>query len=306
MRVMVDTDVGVDDALALMMVLASPDVEVVGICGVAGNVGLDQVMRNIGVVLDAVGAPPVPVYRGCATPLIGEHRDAGGVHGADGLGNTAFPPSSRPVADVHAALAIVEAGRTCADLTLLALGPLTNVALAFRLDPELPARLERLVVMGGTIRGQGNVTPAAEYNFWADPEAAHIVLNSGANLWLISWETTLDHLIPWDRWEELVRLPTPKARFVRAITGHIEGVLRHTFQLPGFTVPDPLAAAVALAPEAVRRAERHAVQVELCGHHCRGQTVVDYHGVGAEPPNAHVVFELDMDAVNALLERALT
>ncbi|MDQ7029116.1 MAG: nucleoside hydrolase [Ardenticatenia bacterium] len=303
---LVDTDVGVDDALALMMVLAAPEVDVVGICGVAGNVGLDHVMRNIGVVLDAAGAPPIPIYRGCAGPLVGEHRDAGGVHGADGLGNTAFPPSSRPVSDAHAALAIVEASRACPDLTLLTLGPLTNVALAFRLDPEVPSRLNRLIVMGGTIRGQGNVIPAAEYNVWADPEAAHIVLNSGANLWLISWETTLEHLIPWGQWGELLRQPTPKARFARAITGHIEKVVRHTFRLPGFPIPDPLAAAVAMAPEAVRRAHHFPVHVELCGRHCRGQTIVDYHGVGGKAPNAHVVFELDMETIYALLERGLT
>ncbi len=305
LQLMVDTDVGVDDALALLIVLAAPEVELLGVCGVAGNVALNQVMRNIGVVLDVAQAPPVPIYRGCANPLIGEHRDAGGVHGEDGLGNTSFPPSRRPVADQHAALAIVETARAHPGMTLLTLGPLTNVALALRLDPELPRRLGRIVVMGGTIRGQGNVTPAAEYNVWADPEAAHIVLNSGADLWLVSWETTLDHMIPWKRWASLVGKETPKARFASAITRHIEGVLRHTFHLPGFTIPDPLAAVVAVMPEAVRRAEPHAVHVELCGHHCRGQTVVDYHGVSGQAPNAHVVLEIEMEAVHALLEQAL-
>lgn len=256
-------------------------------------------------VLDAVEAPSVPVYRGCARPIIGEHRDAGGVHGEDGLGNTFFPPSSRPVADQHAALAIVETARANPGLTLLTLGPLTNVALALQLAPDLPRYLDRMVVMGGTVRGQGNVTPAAEYNVWADPEAAHIVLNSGAPIWLVSWETTLDHIIPWERWTALVNRETPKARFARAITWHIEGVLRHTFHLPGFTIPDPLAAVVALQPEAVQRAERYAVQVELSGHYSRGATIVDYHGVSGQAPNVNVVLEIEMGAVYALLEQAL-
>lgn len=297
----IDTDPGVDDALALLIALAHPETEVLGISGVAGNVELEQVMLNIGKVLDVFEAPDLPIHRGADRALLGDRRDAGGFHGADGLGDRFFPPTLRTESGEHAAEAMLHFSRALpGELTLLALGPLTNVALAFALDPEMPARLDRLVVMGGTIRGQGNVTPAAEFNVWADPEAAFRVFGSGAPITLVSWETTLDHLIPWNRWNRWSAGANPRAQFVREITTRM--VERERSSWPGLALPDPLAALVAVAPEAVLAADRRPVTVELNGVWSRGATIVDHRPEPKAPPGVEIVRKLDLDLMERLVK----
>jgi purine nucleosidase len=299
----IDTDPGVDDALALLMALRAPDAEVLAVCGVAGNVGLDLAMRNLCTVLDVAGVAPAG-HRGADRALLGDQRDARGFHGGDGLGDAGFGPAPRDVAPEPAAVAIARLVRERPGaVSLLALGPLTNVALAFALDPGVPALLGRLVVMGGTIRGQGNVTAAAEFNAWADPEAFARVLASGAPLTLVSWETTLDHRVPWTKWAEWLAGDGRRARFAREITASM-GVRLRGRREPGFPIPDPLAAAVALAPDCVTCAGRRHVAMELGGTVGRGQTVVDERPAAA-PPNATIVRGIDLDAVGRLVRAAL-
>lgn len=304
MNLLIDTDIGVDDAIAIMMILADPDVNVVGMTGVAGNVALDDVMRNIGIVLDVMEAPRIPFYRGSALPIIGAHRDAGSVHGDGGLGGTRHPSSTREAGDEHAALALSRLAREYAgDVTLLALGPLTNVALAARLDPEFMHTVDRLIVMGGAVDARGNVTETAEYNIWADPEAAHIVFDTVNEVWLVSWEATLAHAVPWADWDEVTAGDTERARFMRAISENLAGSSRG--RRPGFPLPDPLAAAVTLAPDAVVSAPEHYVTVELGGALTRGQTVVDYRGLSGNAPNTRIVTEFNLDVFIAQLKRAV-
>lgn len=304
MNLLIDTDIGVDDAIAIMMILADPDVNVVGITGVAGNVALDDVMRNIGIALDVMDAPQIPFYRGSALPIIGDHRDAGSVHGDGGLGGTRYPSSTRAPEDEHAALALSRLAREYAgDVTLLALGPLTNVALAARLDPDFMRNVERLVVMGGAVDARGNVTETAEYNIWADPEAAHIVFDTAEHIWLVSWEATLAHAVPWADWDDIIAGDTAKAQFMHAISDNLAGSSRG--RRAGFPLPDPLAASVTLAPEAVVAAPERYVTVELAGTLTRGQTVVDYRGVSSRAPNTRVVTEFDLDTFIAHLQRAV-
>ena len=301
----IDTDPGVDDAIALLMAFAHPGADVLAVCGVAGNVGLDRVMENLVHVLDVAGAPEIPVHAGCDRALLGDRRDAAGFHGTNGLGDVEVPPSLRPVSAEPAPLALARIVRDRpGEVTLLALGPLTNLAVAFALAPDLPGLLKRLVVMGGTIRGRGNVTAAAEFNVWVDPEAAQRVLTSGAPIELVSWETTLDHAVPWPEWDAWTGGGTPRARFVRAITRAMAEAGRARGDA-GFLLPDPLAATVALDPAAVLEADRRAVAVELHGSATRGQTLVDERPQATAAANVTVVRRIDRDVLERLVTAAL-
>ncbi len=308
-RLIIDTDPGVDDALALLMALRAPDTDVLAVCGVAGNVGLPLVMRNLGVILDAADARTTPVHAGSPCALLGGCADAAGFHGSDGLGDAGLQPppeAATRVAPTHAALAINAIVRANPGaITLLALGPLTNVALAFALDPEVPRLLHRLVVMGGTIRGQGNITAFAEFNAWVDPEAFHRVLASGAPIELVSWETTLDHLVPWDTWQRWIAGDTPRTRFLRAITARHAARSRAQGDA-GLLWPDPLAAAVALEPSCVLASEPRPMSV-VCGDGAtRGQTNVDMRRHGTPtPPNVTIVTRIDPATLERLVLDAL-
>jgi len=162
-RLLIDTDPGVDDACAILTAFAHPEAQIEAITTVAGNVSLAQTTANANILLDLAGRD-VPVYAGCEGPLVGPAVEASHYHGADGLGDSNCPPSQREVAQEHAVNALIRLATALpGELTLVAIGPLTNVALATRLDPDLPIKYARLVVMGGTIRGTGNVTSAAEF-----------------------------------------------------------------------------------------------------------------------------------------------
>jgi inosine-uridine nucleoside N-ribohydrolase len=190
-------DPGIDDALALILALKSPEVQVLGITTVAGNAPLEMTSANARHVLEYLNIRSIPVATGAANPLNHPLEDALSYHGWDGLGNCDLPPPGLPLQpakawDFLARLVLDDPG----EVTLLATGPLTNVAYAFDLYPELPRLLNRLVLMGGaygiTSYGEGNRTPFAEFNIWQDPEAAHIVFSSGANIWAIGLDVTMD------------------------------------------------------------------------------------------------------------------
>jgi len=305
LNLIIDTDVGVDDAQALMLALAHPRARVVAVTTVGGNVPLENVVPNVFEVLHVMGAEDVPVFPGARAPLLpGPREHARGVHGADGLGNYAprrarVQPQSEPAAQAIARLARERPG----ELTLVALGPLTNLALALALEPELPRLLKDLVVMGGAHTGRGN-TPhlAAEFNFYFDPEAAHVVMQAFPRLTLLTWETTLAHLLPWGEHERLAALGTPRAEFYGAITGVTRSFLEK-LGIDGLVIPDPLAMVAALEPEAIVASEMHRVWVETCGAHTRGMSVLDYGRQGE--PNVRVITAMDDARVRALFERTL-
>ena len=175
---LIDTDPGVDDALALLMAFNDPRFDVVGLTIAAGNVGLDHTVANALKLCEVCGVD-VPVFPGADAPMVHPARDAAYVHGRDGFGDTGYVPASRQAEAEHAALAILRLSHEHAGkLLLVALGPLTNVALALKLDPTLPSRIARCVIMGGSVTAHGNITPAAEFNIAFDPEAAHIVCSA--------------------------------------------------------------------------------------------------------------------------------
>jgi purine nucleosidase len=304
-RLVIDTDPGVDDAHAIMAAFAHPEAQVEAITTVAGNVSLERTTANACTILDAL-EQDAPVHAGCDRPLVGPVIDAGYFHGEDGLGNSGYPPSSRKVADEHAVSALIRlANEAPGELTLVAIGPLTNLALATRLDPTLPEKYERLVVMGGAIRGTGNVTTAAEFNAYADPEAAAIVFDAWPGLTLISWETTMDHGFTAEQIEALWAVDSPRAEFFRRITRRTVGALEQILGRKVLLTPDLLAVAVALEPDIVRKAEMHYVQVELAGRHARGLTTVDWFDRMGEKPNVNLVLELDAERLWELLQAAV-
>jgi purine nucleosidase len=301
MRMIIDTDAGADDAQAIMLALAHPGVQVEAITTVCGNVGVEQVTANVFLTLDVLGRD-VPVYKGAALPLVAD-LPPGGYFGVDGMGGYPNrPATARRAEDEPAALALIRlANANPGELMLVALAPLTNIALATRLDPSFPGKIKDFVFMGGATTGHGNTANiAAEWNVYCDPEAACIVLNAFPKARMVSWETTLDHPIPWAKCDDLVALGTPAAQFFRD-TSYFGAA-----EYANFLLPDPLAMAVALEPGIVKRSVQRHVTVELHGTHTRGQTVIDHGGRLKRAANVEIVTELDTDAVYELFRRAIT
>jgi purine nucleosidase len=303
-RLLIDTDPGVDDALALLMAYAHADVEALTVA--AGNVGLAHTVRNACTLVELVGAG-TPVHPGCPTPLVqAPDEDAALVHGTDGFGDVGFAEPAPCPQDEHAALALVRLTREHpGELTLVALGPLTNLALAVRLDPGLPQRVARLVVMGGAVNGHGNTrTAPAEFNIGFDPEAAQVVFAAFPQFDLVDWEATLRHTFDGDEFDRWLAAGDDRARFFGAIAGKARqyNAMRGR---RGVIAADALAMAVALDPGCVTRDEHRHVAVELDGRLTRGATVVDWEGRLEKPANARIVLDVDPARFAAMVRRAL-
>lgn len=307
-NLIIDTDAGVDDAIAIMMALAHPHTKIRAITTVNGNVDVDKVTINAALVLDQYDAD-IPIYRGSDRPLIAETMNSAEIHGGDGLGDSVanLPPTERTRESEHAALALIRLAKKYAgNLTLLALGPLTNVAMAIRLDPSFSEFVSRLVVMGGAIDARGNVTPAAEFNIYADAEAAAIVFDAGfRNFSLLSWETTMAYPMSWSEFDDIAGVKSVRGRFFNRVTAQIAGLMKDGFGAPGFLLPDPLAAAVALQPDLVDDAPHVSVRVEINGKHGRGLTSVDWNQQFGGSPNAFVVRKLDDQQVFDMIRAAV-
>ncbi len=308
MKLIIDTDAGVDDAQAIMLALADPAVEVLAITTLTGNVHIRQVNPNVLTILEIMNRD-VPVYAGIDRPLVQEWEDAAEFHGGDGLGNFRDRPAlTRSLEDEHAVPALLCLSREHeGELTLIALGPLTNIAAAVRLDPDFPARIKKFVFMGGTIAARGN-TPivTAEYNIYTDPEAAYITLDAFPQATMLSWETTLAHGFVWDKFNRLCDIDTVNGRFFRAISSETAERLKQGFARPAYLLPDPLAMAITLQPGLIRQSGDFYTTVELNGRLTRGQTVIDYIGISGKPANVTVVQQLDTDGVYEMFVAALS
>ncbi len=315
----VDTDTASDDAVALLMALRSPGVVVRGITTVAGNVGVAQATANALLVAELCGAD-VPVHAGCDRPLLRPPVDANWFHGRDGLSDLGHAPTRSAPAPGHAVDALIDLARRYPGLTLVTLGPLTNVAVAVRRDPTFAARVGRCVVMGGNPCCVGNVTPAAEYNVWCDPEAAEVVLRSGLPVDLVGWHLCRG-LAALDAADVARARPvgTPLAHFAVDCNRTAAAAYHAQTGEVGISLPDPVAMAVAIDPDAViASASSHPVAVECHGEMTRGQTVVDRLGVAADArnagtwavaaagPPARVVWSIDVAAFKRLLFAALS
>jgi len=301
---LIDTDPGVDDALALLMAFHDPAHDVVGLTVAAGNVGLQYTVANALKLCEVVGAD-VPVFAGCAAPLLHLAEDAGYVHGRDGFGDVGCQPAVRGAEAEHAALAILRLShRYAGKLLLVALGPLTNVALALKLDPTLPQRVQRLVVMGGAVTGRGNTSAVAEFNIGFDPEAAHIVFDAFPRIDLADWEAVLKHGFLHADVERWLACGTARATFYERIS-------RKTRQWSGdsrgdrWHSADALAMAFALEPAGALEIAERPLAIELSGRHSRGATVVDWQRRGGGADNAAILMRYDQVRFERLIEAAL-
>lgn len=308
-KLILDTDGGVDDAQALLMLIAArrcPDL----ITTVFGNVALEAATRNILAVLAVSGHGGVPVYMGADHPLNQPRMDATEIHGEDGLGGAPRPqsvpdPAGTDGVDVLIA-SLQDAARSGTKVDLLMIGPLTNLALALRAAPDCVAGIGQLTLMGGTIVGRGNVTPAAEFNIFADPEAAAAVFRAEIEIIVVPWETCVAHRIAGAQVDALFdALPDCEpTRFSHALVAHARRVNVSFGGDDHFRFVDPLAAAVLIAPEIVTRSIRASVDVALAPGLTRGMTVVDPSGrLGT--PQVTLVEEVDLDRLVALYRASI-
>jgi purine nucleosidase len=300
-----DTDAGVDDAIAFAIPFAPgrfPEFKLLAVTTVAGNCSLEKVNLNVGAVLDALGSS-APIYSGCDRPLIEAYQDAADFHGSDGLGDVGLAVTQRRPEREHGAQALVRLAREYAgDIGVIALGPLTNIALACNLDPDFAKNVKTFCVMGGAWRAQGNQSSAGEFNIVVDPESAKVVFERFADTLLVPWEVSLDGLFPYERMNALETIGTPRAGFYHKMTRMGVKTLAEVFKLPGFPLPDPLAVAAMLDPSTIKRELRACVKVDI-GHDAgRALTTLDFRR-GA--PNARVVIDMHYDRAFELIEAGL-
>ncbi len=290
-RFLIDTDTASDDAVALVMALNHPDVRIEAITVVAGNVPLKQGVQNALYTVERCGKQ-VPVYEGLEKPLLRPLETAQYVHGQDGMGDIGLPLSGRRPADGHAVNVIIDTiRRFVGEITLVTLGPLTNVAVALLRDPSTASKVEKCVIMGGIGFGHGNVVPAAEYNVWVDPEAAKIVFESDLPIVMVGWDVSQRFATFNDEEAEKIRSVSPLGQFCVDIQRCLREFGMNELKLVGFDLPDPIAMAVALDPEVATVTKRLHVAVETRSELTRGATVVDHLGITGQEPNAEVVLE---------------
>lgn len=295
-KIVIDCDPGHDDAIAILLALASPEVELVGVTTVAGNQTLDKTTRNALVTLEVGGRGDIPVAAGADAPLSRELRTAAHVHGESGLdGPELAEPRAQPVAE-HAVdfLAEVIDGGT----VLVPTAPLTNLALLLERHPEVRGRIEHIVWMGGAI-GEGNVTPAAEFNAFVDPEAAAVVFASGIPITMIGLDVTHQALFTRAHAERL-REAGRAGRFVAELSDFFQRFHERSYGFEGSPIHDAMAVAHVIDPTLVttRRAN---VAVETSSELCDGRTVVDLRGVTGRPENADVGVDVDAERFLELL-----
>jgi purine nucleosidase len=285
---LIDTDTASDDAVALIMALRAPDVRVVAITTVAGNVPVEQSTRNALYTVELCGAD-VPVYSGADKPLLRPYQNATWFHGRDGLGDHNYPAPRGSAARSHAVDAIIDAIEGNPGIVIVTLAPLTNLALALAKKPSIAAGVSRCVVMGGAPCCEGNVTPAAEYNIWVDPEAARVVMRSSLPIELAGWhlcrgeavlrETDIARILAFD---------TSLARFAIECNSHARHAYRVQTGEDGISLPDPVAMSLALDPTIGTNWSDHYIDVETASDLTRGMTVVDRLNVAADNRNRGV------------------
>lgn len=299
-RLLVDTDTAGDDVFSLLLALLHPEASLEAITICCGNVAFDQEVENALYTVEVAGrSGEVPVFAGCRRPLIAEWVGAEYVHGDDGMGDAHFPRATQRPEPEHAVDALVRLiNDNPGELTVIAQAPLTNIAMAVTRDPTIAAKVKHLYVMGG---GEGNVTPAAEYNFYVDPEAAKIVFKAGFPLTLVTWTLTLSHgIVTSEQLAAIEALGTPLATFFGQVNRKaLEFCLERG--LAGSSHPDALTCALALDPSLVTRSTRYFVDVETAGELTRGYSSIDVTGFFAREPNADVVEDVDSQAFYRML-----
>ena len=294
-RLWIDTDTASDDAVAIVMALRHPNTEVVGMSVVIGNVPVEMGVQNALYTAELCGKS-VPVHAGAALPLVRAFATAQHVHGADGMGDIGLPLKGRAATSDDAVKAMIEAfHKEPGELELVALGPLTNLALAVRIEPQFASWVKRCVIMGGTGVLPGNATPLSEFNWWIDPEAVHIVLESGMKVEMVGWDVSLADSVIGTELAEEMRSLGPLGQFSIDIQKSLRRFIQEVTGRTGFDWPDPIAMAVALEPDIATSEAHLRVEVSLGLGHERGQTIVDHLGNTKREPNCRVVYRVDRE-----------
>lgn len=302
-KIIIDTDPGQDDAVAILLALASPeDLEVLGICAVAGNVPLPLTERNARIICELAGRPDMAVFAGCAAPLQRKLVTAEHVHGKTGLDGPQLPEPTMALQPTHAVDFIIETLRREAPgtVTLCPLGPLTNIATAFLRAPDIIGRVQQIVLMGGAYFEVGNITPAAEFNIYVDPEAADIVFKSGVDLVVLPLDVTHKALTTRPRIEAFRSLGTEPGRMVAEWTDFFERYDMAKYGHDGAPLHDPCVIAWLIRPD-LFTGRRINVEIETQSDLTLGMTVADWWGVTDRPANALFIGDVEAEGFYALL-----
>nr|XP_022335561.1 inosine-uridine preferring nucleoside hydrolase-like isoform X3 [Crassostrea virginica]XP_022335562.1 inosine-uridine preferring nucleoside hydrolase-like isoform X3 [Crassostrea virginica]XP_022335563.1 inosine-uridine preferring nucleoside hydrolase-like isoform X3 [Crassostrea virginica] len=301
-KLIIDCDAGIDDMQAIMLALSRQEAEVLAITCVNGNTNVDNVCRNVLRVLSVCNRMDIPVYKGCTKALVDHGKNAEFFHGRDGLSDLDDHPEVDldSIQTEHASCAINRiVNESQGDITLIGIGPLTNIAVAIRLNPDLGKRLKKCVIMGGNTEGQGNIEDgsAAEFNFHCDPEAAYMVLHElSCPIIAFSWEAVLKHHYSWDWLRKILEIKTTKAIFHSYVLRTL--LDKHNeWRLPGFMLCDPTAVAIALHETIVTKSRDVFATVELHGRLSRGQMISN----NRHKPNVTLAQEIDTDIMMKLI-----
>ncbi len=306
-KIIIDTDPGQDDAVAILLALASPEeIEVLGITAVAGNVPLELTAKNARIVCELAGHTDIPVYAGCDRPLNRPLVTAEHVHGKTGLDGPVLPDPEMPLTEGHAVDFIIETLRTQepGTVTLCPLGPLTNIATAFQKAPDIVDRVQEIVLMGGAYFEVGNITPAAEFNIYVDPEAADIVFKSGTHIVVMPLDVTHDALVTPHRNDAFRSLDSKVGHAVAEMTDFFERFDKEKYGSEGAPLHDPCVTAYLIQPELF--SGRHInVEIETKSELTLGMTVADWWRVTDRKPNAIFMGDVDAQGFFTLLTERL-
>ncbi|CAH1787788.1 unnamed protein product [Owenia fusiformis] len=307
-KVIIDTDPGTDDARAIIMALAQPDWEILAITLVAGNCKIKHQVDNIARLLHICERTEIPVYKGSECSLLGNHDLQTGYHGVDGFGDVfTYDVDKSMVKEENAAIAINDlVQKYPGEVTLITIGPLTNVAMAIRLNPSLGSQLKDCFMMGGNIHGRGNRTTSAEFNFACDPESAYIVLNelkTTSPITIAPLESCRISHLNWDVYERLNKIGSKKNNFTQQIDAYTAGERRKAGER--MIVYDECAVAAAIDVSTVEDSFEAYVTIELTGQYTRGQCIVDYDKMLEKPPNCKVIVKMNQEKFEELIFQSL-
>lgn len=306
-RIIIDTDPGIDDSLAILLALASPEVTLEGLTVVHGNCSAEQGTRNALSVLELANAGQIPVAKGCDLPLVQPSLLAPETHGNTGLGYANLPePRTKPLVQHGCDFLIEKILSNPGEITLVAIGPLTNVALAIRKEPRIVQAVRELMIMGGAIRHEGNVTPLAEFNTYVDPHAAHIVYHSGMPITLTPLDVTYQCILLAEDVAQLQRIKSPIPPFVADATRFYMEFHDKYQGIQGCIINDPLTLALTFAPNLCDY-EEYYVDVDISGGVSMGKSFADFYKMTGKPANMKVALGVrPRDFMDLFVERVET
>ena len=303
-RIILDTDPGIDDSLAILLALASPEISLEGLSVVHGNSSTQQGTINALSVLELAKASHIPVYQGCDLPLVQPSLLAPETHGEQGIGYAKLPaPQSQPKVQKGSDYLIEKIMSSPGEITLVAIGPLTNIALAIRQEPCIVENVKEVFIMGGAIRHEGNTTPLAEFNTYVDPHAAHIVYHSGMPITLTPLDVTYQCVFLKDDMNRLLKIDSPITKFVADATRFYMEFHDEYQSIEGCVINDPMTLALTFMPEICDYQELY-VDVDLSGGVSMGNTFADFYKMTKKPANMKVALGVrPRDFMELFLER---